>query len=619
MRALLPVALLVLGACSDRTIGFRNSGPDAEITSHEDGEQVYQDVPILFRGRVSDPDQPASELVVTWWAGGVEQTACTAVDAEGLTECSMVLTPGAPTITLEVNDGAASDSDQLTLDPVPEPEPNTPPTCSITSPAAMTSFGALDAVEVVGQVDDGQTLPELLAVSFSSDWDGALGTPTPSPSGRVVLSASGLSAHVHEIAMTVTDPEGERCVATVLIEVEDGCGDGRITSPEICDDGVNDGSYDGCMPGCDELAPYCGDGTKQAAFEDCDDGVNDGSYGGCTSTCELGPYCGDGTPQFTNEECDDGVNDGSYDGCDPDCSLGPYCGDGNVDSPDETCDDGVNDSSYNSCTPTCGLPSQYCGDGNIQSAYEDCDDGANNGQWGYCASDCQGPGPYCGDGNIDSPDERCDDGVNNGSYDGCEPGCQQLGPYCGDGTPNGTEDCDDGVNDGTNCNPDCTLPAGETGCSVLGFDSDGSLGDVTTTGAVTLNTATGQITDASGTVVSAGASGFELVSQSSVAGFSAPAIAVWHFDNLTLGGTVTVTGGNAPALLALGDLVITGDVDVSGGNGTSGGTNSKGSPGSAGSGGWGGGDFGSSGCVSNAGRATGPGAGQAAACGGSGG
>ena len=37
------------------------------------------------------------------------------------------------------------------------------------------------------------------------------------------------------------------------------CGDGIVAGDEVCDDGMNDGSYGGCMPGCKARGPYCGD------------------------------------------------------------------------------------------------------------------------------------------------------------------------------------------------------------------------------------------------------------------------------------------------------------------------------------------------------------------------
>ncbi|HSC89988.1 MAG TPA: DUF4215 domain-containing protein [Polyangiaceae bacterium] len=50
---------------------------------------------------------------------------------------------------------------------------------------------------------------------------------------------------------------------------ESVCGDGIIGFPEECDDGVNDGGYNECQPGC-KLGGYCGDGERQEN-EQCDD------------------------------------------------------------------------------------------------------------------------------------------------------------------------------------------------------------------------------------------------------------------------------------------------------------------------------------------------------------
>jgi fibro-slime domain-containing protein len=94
---------------------------------------------------------------------------------------------------------------------------------------------------------------------------------------------------------------------------EDRCGDGVTSANEVCDDGVNDGSYNACAPGCRGTGPRCGDGVVQPG-EQCDDGLNTGAYGVCQPTCTVGPRCGDGIVQSAHESCDDG-NDDSTDGC----------------------------------------------------------------------------------------------------------------------------------------------------------------------------------------------------------------------------------------------------------------------------------------------------------------
>ena len=89
------------------------------------------------------------------------------------------------------------------------------------------------------------------------------------------------------------------------------CGDGIVTPNEACDDGVNDGSYGGCEPGCQMRAPFCGDATVTMPEEQCDNGVNAGGYGECGPGCVLGPRCGDGVVQTDQgESCDDGAQNG---------------------------------------------------------------------------------------------------------------------------------------------------------------------------------------------------------------------------------------------------------------------------------------------------------------------
>jgi fibro-slime domain-containing protein len=118
--------------------------------------------------------------------------------------------------------------------------------------------------------------------------------------------------------LTLTNFEKRRSVC-----VSD-CGDGIVASDEVCDDGVNDGSYNGCEPGCQAFGPRCGDGEIQAEHgEACDDGLfNLGQYGGCNPDCTIGPYCGDGVRQPAHEECDGGPENGTPDSfCEEDCTL----------------------------------------------------------------------------------------------------------------------------------------------------------------------------------------------------------------------------------------------------------------------------------------------------------
>ena len=67
------------------------------------------------------------------------------------------------------------------------------------------------------------------------------------------------------------------------------CGDGVLDEGEACDDGVNDGSYGGCNPGCMSLAAHCGDGVVNGP-ESCDDADEDPGDG-CLSSCVVTESC----------------------------------------------------------------------------------------------------------------------------------------------------------------------------------------------------------------------------------------------------------------------------------------------------------------------------------------
>jgi hypothetical protein len=98
------------------------------------------------------------------------------------------------------------------------------------------------------------------------------------------------------------------------------CGDGVQGGDEECDDG-NDDDTDECVAGCKLAA--CGDGFVWADNEACDDGTNDGAYNGCEPGCAArAAYCGDGVLDMEEgEACDDPAAPS----CLPSCQVKKSC------------------------------------------------------------------------------------------------------------------------------------------------------------------------------------------------------------------------------------------------------------------------------------------------------
>jgi fibro-slime domain-containing protein len=93
----------------------------------------------------------------------------------------------------------------------------------------------------------------------------------------VVLHAERQSvASSYQLTLSGFSSQPSECVPV--------CGDGVVGIGEQCDDGINDGGFGECGPGC-RLLEYCGDGIRQAPQEDCDDGVANGTPGKCPSGC----------------------------------------------------------------------------------------------------------------------------------------------------------------------------------------------------------------------------------------------------------------------------------------------------------------------------------------------
>jgi cysteine-rich repeat protein len=105
----------------------------------------------------------------------------------------------------------------------------------------------------------------------------------------------------------------------VTLETDDTDSEGATTDAATTDADSTDAISEPDSGSGDGLTPVCGNGVVEDD-EVCDDGVNDGSYGSCNADCTApGPFCGDGAVNG-EEPCDDG-DDVDGNGCNVDCVV----------------------------------------------------------------------------------------------------------------------------------------------------------------------------------------------------------------------------------------------------------------------------------------------------------
>ena len=253
------------------------------------------------------------------------------------------------------------------------------------------------------------------------------------------------------------DPDPNKCTPACKLPI---CGDGIIQNEEVCDDGIENGTYGKCNSSCTDTV-RCGDGIHQEGFEACD--LGDPSQGGRNGLAiKYSDFINAG-----NSDCAIEFNNISYPinaaqgdkykdcveryaaylkanpGCSADCQAAQasYCGDGTKDTAKgEGCDQGLpvnangefnealtEEDPYNGKSyKHCGLDCQEYSCGNnvievysegvtysqigtiengkvtlyVYGANEACDDGATNGRYGFCARDCQ-DWTRCGNNKVE--------------------------------------------------------------------------------------------------------------------------------------------------------------------------------------------------------------------------
>ncbi len=223
------------------------------------------------------------------------------------------------------------------------------------------------------------------------------------------------------------------------------CGNGVVDDGEACDDGVNDGTYGTCLPGCLARAPYCGNGTRDAT-EPCE-GTDLGG-----ATCDSVGLPGGGTLSCSDCQldtsgcCQDEAASGDGDGYGEHCDLGPDACEGDA---------------QNWTAAGCAGCTDQDGDGHRGTGCDAPDDACEGDALNWTAAGCTDCTDTDGDGHrgtdCDAPDDACEDDLRNWTVNGCT-GCTDAdhdgdrGTDCDD-----PEDCDDDA-------PGITGPCTAEGC-----------------------------------------------------------------------------------------------------------------------------------------------------------
>ncbi|MDP2308494.1 MAG: MopE-related protein [Pseudomonadota bacterium] len=418
------LAVVGVSSCvSDKGITVRHSPPAVVISRPVDGEEFDQGTAISFEGLVSDDQDAAADLLLTWSSDRDGPLNADPADGDGAARfATAALSYGTHVITLQVSNADAQSAEDYVTIVVNEVEQD--PEVTLRRPRS-TDLG-IEGVpfEFEALVQDDQDDPTALAVWFESDVDGVFCETTPDLDGLAACSAT-LSPGDHIVTVGVLDTSDNEATAQGPFTV--------LEADETDDD--SDG-YSEDQGDCDDADPSVHPGGTEYANgidDDCDGTVDEGT--------ENTDDDGDGFTEIAGD-CDDGDPDtfpGGLevcDGVDNDCDLaiddGTSCVDDDLDGYTETegdCDDAA--------------PSVYPGASELgDGADNDCDGVADEGTSLYDDDgDC-----FCEAGECTGSSESgcatlsegdCDDAEIRVSPDALEL-CDGLDNDCNGTTDEGT-------------------------------------------------------------------------------------------------------------------------------------------------------------------------------------
>jgi len=181
-----------------------NETPSCEITEPADLDSILLGDSVLFRGLASDANIDSTELTTVWSSDKDGELGAGTVNSAGeLTFSYASLTANEHIITLRVEDevGAACQDTIVVF-------VGTAPVVGVVAPSSNGVVAVGEPVLFEGTVTDQESQGNQLSVEWISSIDGTLYTGQPSSQGNTQFSTDMLSAGVHSITLSSTDPSG---------------------------------------------------------------------------------------------------------------------------------------------------------------------------------------------------------------------------------------------------------------------------------------------------------------------------------------------------------------------------------------------------------------------------
>ena len=193
------------------TVGPANAAPTCTIDAPANGDSTPEGEAVQFEATVGDANVPPNWLTVNWESdidGPLGDSSPAADGSVSLTAAALSAATHRITLTATDEVGAVcTDSIDHTV--------ATPPTATITLPAADAVFPHGDPVTFAATIADDEDPPTDVSLSWSSDVDGPFASGSADAEGSATASTADLSPGVHTVTLTATDTHGLVATDTV--------------------------------------------------------------------------------------------------------------------------------------------------------------------------------------------------------------------------------------------------------------------------------------------------------------------------------------------------------------------------------------------------------------------